>query len=301
MSDKATSLVVRMAQRLGVDSQKLYESLTKVCFSVKEKDRPARAPEPEELLALLVICEQYQLNPFTRQIFAFLAKGGKVVPVVSVDGWIAILNRQPDYDGMEIEFSDKTVMAGGLELPEFCRVKIYRKGLSKPVSVSEFAQECFVEKSEVWRKFPRRMLRHKAIIQAVRVAFGICGIYDEDEAKNIINADAIEVPQASASIAEAPKPALLPSQTQEELQKIVTQLTRHAAAHPGGWSRAYQWADANLADEADRQYVFAALEKSCKEVESAKQAQSAPAAATTAVAVQANPDVFDDWDETQGV
>ena len=32
---------------------------------------------------------------------------------------------------------------------------------------------------------PRRMLRNKVIVQAIRVAFGIGGIYDEDEATDI--------------------------------------------------------------------------------------------------------------------
>jgi hypothetical protein len=35
---------------------------------------------------------------------------------------------------------------------------------------------------------PRRMLRHKALIQAVRVACGFSGIHDEDEALDIAEA-----------------------------------------------------------------------------------------------------------------
>ena len=33
----------------------------------------------------------------------------------------------------------------------------------------------------MWQKWPRRMLRHKALIQAARVAFGFAGLSDEDE------------------------------------------------------------------------------------------------------------------------
>ena len=39
--------------------------------------------------------------------------------------------------------------------------------------------------TEVWRKYPRRMLRHKTIVQAARVAFSISGIYDREEGESI--------------------------------------------------------------------------------------------------------------------
>jgi hypothetical protein len=39
---------------------------------------------------------------------------------------------------------------------------------------------------------PKRMLRHKALIQCARVAFGFSGIFDEDEARDI---SAIKPPQ----------------------------------------------------------------------------------------------------------
>ena len=35
---------------------------------------------------------------------------------------------------------------------------------------------------------PRRMLRHKAMIQCARLAFGFGGIYDQDEAERIVEA-----------------------------------------------------------------------------------------------------------------
>lgn len=293
MSNQATSLVVRMAQRFGVDADKLYASLTKVAFPINSKDAQTRAPTPEEMLSLLLVCEQYQLNPFTKQIHAFLSKSGVVVPVVGIDGWLAILNRQTDYDGMEVEYSPKLVKIAGHDVPEFCSVKIYRKGLSKPVNISEFAQECFVETSPVWKKFPRRMLRHKAIIQAVRIAFGISGIYDEDEANNIINGEAIEVTGTTAAVSAPAKPALLPNQSQEELQKTIANLTRLALSKPEiGWQRAYAWADENL-EEADRAYVRAVLEKEERKHKTA--AKEVPQKAEPAAAVQPAAEVFDDW------
>ena len=69
---------------------------------------------------------------------------------------------------------------------------VYRKDRSRPTKVTEYFAEC-ARATEPWKQFPRRMLRHKAVKEAVRVAFGISGITDEDEARDIAkNAVAFE-------------------------------------------------------------------------------------------------------------
>jgi hypothetical protein len=47
------------------------------------------------------------------------------------------------------------------------------------------------------------MLRHKAMIQAARIAFGFAGIYDEDEAARIAS---VEVHAADAPAEETQRP-----------------------------------------------------------------------------------------------
>ena len=196
--DPLTSLVGRMAAEYGVDERKLYNTLATCVFAQGGKDRngsyQVKTPTVEEMMSLLVICDKYGLNPFTREIFAF-ANRGKIVPVVSIDGWLAILNRQSDYDGLEVEFSPDMVEISGVKIPEFCKVSIYRKSLSRPIVIAEYAAETFMP-TEVWRKYPRRMLRHKTIVQAARVAFSISGIYDREEGESIAAAedDVIDVP-----------------------------------------------------------------------------------------------------------
>jgi hypothetical protein len=41
---------------------------------------------------------------------------------------------------------------------------------------------CF-RNTDPWKQWPRRMLRHKAAIQCARVAFGISGVMEPDEAE----------------------------------------------------------------------------------------------------------------------
>lgn len=137
----------------------------------------------EEFLALLIVSNQYKLNPFTKEIYAFPAKGGGITPVVGVDGWSRIINDNPLCDGIQFEQDD-----------ESCTCKIYRKDRAHPTVVTEYLSEC-QGNSEPWKKYPKRMLRHKALIQCARVAFGFSGIYDEDEARRIDKCQTVKTVQ----------------------------------------------------------------------------------------------------------
>jgi len=59
-----------------------------------------------QMTALMVVADQYGLNPFTKEIYAFPDKGG-IVPVVGVDGWSRIINEHPQFDGLEFEQDDE--------------------------------------------------------------------------------------------------------------------------------------------------------------------------------------------------
>lgn len=131
----------------------------------------------EQMTALLIVANQYGLNPFTREIFAFPDKGG-IVPVVGVDGWSRIMNTHAQFDGMDFKSDDNS-----------CTCIIYRKDRTHPTSATEYMDECKRDNSPAWKSHPRRMLRHKAMIQAARLAFGFTGIYDQDEAERIVEID----------------------------------------------------------------------------------------------------------------
>lgn len=168
---KASALAV-MASRLNCDPVKLHSTLTNTVF---------KGASPDELLALVLVANEYRLNPLTKQIYAFPGKGGGITPIVSIDGWCAVVNRQPDLDGLEFEFEDTEDGK-----PGSCTCVIYIKGRSRPVRVTEFYSECY-RKTDPWTQMPRRMLRHKALIQCARVAFGLSGIYDQDEAIDVVS------------------------------------------------------------------------------------------------------------------
>lgn len=146
-----------------------------------------------QMTALMVVANQYGLNPWTKEIYAFPDKGG-IVPVVGVDGWARIINNHPQFDGIEFEQDDQS-----------CTAIIYRKDRSRPVKVTEYMAECKRASTGPWQSHPKRMLRHKAMIQCARLAFGYGGIHDPEEAQQIvgtIDSDTGEITQAS------PRPAL---------------------------------------------------------------------------------------------
>lgn len=158
-----------MASKFSVEPDKLLGTLKATVF---------KGATNEELLALVVVANSYGLNPLTKEIYAFPAKGGGIVPVVSVDGWIRMANDHPQTDGIEFESAHDSE---GRLVSVTC--KIHRKDRSRPTVVTEYLAEC-KRNSEPW-KMEHRMLRHKALIQCCRVAFGFSGIHDEDEASDI--------------------------------------------------------------------------------------------------------------------
>src|SRR6056297_1201531 len=86
-----------MAARIGADPEELLATLQQGVF----KDA-----KPAEFQALVITAQEYQLNPILKELYAFPAKGGGIVPIVSIDGWLKIINRQPNLDGLKVEFSE---------------------------------------------------------------------------------------------------------------------------------------------------------------------------------------------------
>ena len=59
------------------------------------------------MTALLIVANQYGLNPWTKEIYAFPDRQNGIVPIVGVDGWARILNENPNFDGIEFDLDDE--------------------------------------------------------------------------------------------------------------------------------------------------------------------------------------------------
>lgn len=217
-STHRVSLIAKFAQKFSIDEDKLITTLKATAFKVKDKE-----VTNEQMTALLIVADQYNLNPFTKEIFAFPdAKSNGIVAVVSVDGWSRIINEHGALDGIEFRYSDKKVtMKGAKECPEWCEVVIKRKDRGQPIVVREYLDEVYRDLSYTnpWQTHTKRFLRHKTLIQGARIAFGFGGIYDEDEAERILDGNSIEGAVTSKTIeVEQPKAkeSAAPAATGEE-------------------------------------------------------------------------------------
>ncbi len=170
---RGRSLLRAMATRYGMEADKFRGVIVNTVLPANERQRVSNA----QLAAFLLVAHEYDLNPLTREIYAFPTRGGGIQPIVSVDGWLKLINSHPQFDGME--FRDHLDDQGQLLAITCC---IYRKDRNHPIEVTEYLAECMRD-TDTWKKWPRRMLRHKAAIQAARYAFGFSGIVDEDEAE----------------------------------------------------------------------------------------------------------------------
>lgn len=195
--------LAQIATRLSVSEQELHNIVINTVMP-----NGGRNVTNEQFVSFMAVANEYKLNPLVKEIYAYPAKGGGIQPVVSIDGWLKIINSHPLFNGMTYE--DKR--EEGKLIAITCR--IHKKEIEHPVEVTEYMEECF-RPTDPWKSMPSRMLRHKATIQAGRYAFGISGIIDPDEAERYKEAGVI----GEKEINPAQEPKALPVYTQEQFNE----------------------------------------------------------------------------------
>ena len=173
----SSTAIQTLSVSMGVSQEEVAEVIKGMIIS--SKNQHGAIATNAEMAVVSSVCAKYDLNPLVSECAAFVS-GGKLSVVVMIQGWYRIVNRQPDFDG--VEFEDKLDSNGGI-IATTC--VMYLKNRSRPVRVTEYLSECRQERSDVWKKYPFRMLRHKAYIQCAKMAFGISEVIDDDEASRI--------------------------------------------------------------------------------------------------------------------
>lgn len=266
------SLVAKFASKYSIDANKLLATLKATAF----RQRGDQVITDEQMAALLIVADQYKLNPFTKEIYAYNDKGA-IVPVVSVDGWARIINEHPAFNGLEFRYAEEfETMAGGKSCPIWCEVVIHRKDREKPTIVREYLDETYQEprgQNKVpgpWQSHTKRMLRHKVLIQGSRIAFGFAGIYDEDEAERIVERDMGPAETVAPSGRTVSMPQAKPKQVQQQTADVIEQPARARQAEPERRQQAAaepqraathddESAGADLATDGEKQYVRSKL------------------------------------------
>lgn len=170
----------RCQQRSGMSPESFVESLTQTSLSSLVTWSQA------ELEALLLACERHGLDPLGREVYMLRGGDPLISPalvVVGVDGWSRILNTHRAFAGMQFRESSELIEG----VPAWVECTLHRWDRRVPTRVREYLVEVRGH-SQSWLTHPRRMLRHKALVQCARLAFGLVGIYDHDEAQGIASA-----------------------------------------------------------------------------------------------------------------
>lgn len=168
------SLVEAMAAEYGLEANKFVGIVRETVMPTREGKQIAT---DAMVAAFLQVAHTYKLNPFFREIYAFPTKTGGIQPIVSVDGWLAIANREPNFDGYEYEElrDEKKNLEGG-------KITIYLKNRPRPFIHREYFSEN-KRNTDPWNNMPRRMMENRTTVQGLRRALGIHGIMDQDEAE----------------------------------------------------------------------------------------------------------------------
>ncbi len=184
------SLLDRSVARSGLSYDSFVRHITKGALG------SLKIWNESDLERLLLTCERLGLDPVGRDIYCTDQVGGEdqaghglindtaqsrpPLLVVSLDGWCRIINAHPQFEGMS--FAESCEREDGL--PLWIECTMHRVDRKVATTVREYMCEARTEQS-AWLTHPRRMLRHKALVQCARLCFGLSGIYDPDEAQRI--------------------------------------------------------------------------------------------------------------------
>ena len=121
----------------------------------------------KSILTLLRVAKQYELDPLQEEVL-LTQYDNHWQASISVDGWIKLINKHPTFAGMSFTESPETDQS----LPLWMECTIHRSDRPISTTVREYLTEVKTV-SDIWKKMPRRMLRHRTLQQCARLAMGI--------------------------------------------------------------------------------------------------------------------------------
>lgn len=168
---ESESLVVRMARQYRMEPTEFQRVVKETCMPTKPP------PTDAEFMLFLAAAHEYGCNPLIREIYAFRRNDGAgIQPIVAIDGFLRKANEHPMNNGMQAvpNYSESGQLIS-------VTATIHRKDRQHPTVITESLKENFRPNSDNWKTRPERMLRHRALAQAIRIAFGFAGVMEEDE------------------------------------------------------------------------------------------------------------------------
>jgi hypothetical protein len=152
--------VNQCAKQIGIDEDELQAWIEQQTVAYTSTHSP-------RLLQLLRTAKEHQLDPLQEEVLLAQYEGHWKI-IISIDGWIKLINRHPAFTGISFDQSSEEKEG----LPIWMECTITRSDRTMPITTREYLAEVRND-SDYWKKMPRRMLRHKAMQQCARVALAI--------------------------------------------------------------------------------------------------------------------------------
>ncbi|KZL22671.1 recombinase RecT [Pseudovibrio sp. Ad37] len=239
----------------------------------------------EEIVSLLTVAERYDIDPFLREFYASRTPEGKVIPLLTYDGWVRIVNRHPEYNGEAFVYSDDKVNERhtGQEVYEWIECAIHRKDRGYPTVVREFFRENYQDAAVnpqdashdlgSWQKLPNRRLRMQAFVQTARLAFGVSGIYHQQDLQPVS-----DVKSSPAVEAPAPKQieqtfSAIPLHVNREKVKAIVDPLVQRAKELNAWMFVEQYLRKSIPEGDDLQFALQMAQEAKAECESSPPVQ----------------------------
>jgi phage recombination protein Bet len=126
----------------------------------------------DELRLFAMVAARSGLDPFAKQIYAIKRKG-RVTFQTGIDGLRSIAARTGEYDGQdEPEYGpDCPCQQNPKPHPLYAVVRVYRKGVARPIPATAYWHEYLPVDTFQWVKMPHLMLAKVAEALALRKAF----------------------------------------------------------------------------------------------------------------------------------
>ena len=177
MASTGKSPLAALAEEKGLSTEKLSQALRSQVF----RDGKATG---EEVFMYAARCKRYGIDPLARELLVWRSNGALIF-YLGVDAWARIVNRHPQFDGIEFNYSEEQFeSSGGKKAYEWIECIIHRKDRNHSIRVREDFDE--VNKgTRPWADMPKRMHRHKVFVQCARLAFGLTDLHSEDDLETV--------------------------------------------------------------------------------------------------------------------
>ena len=168
----APNIATKLSEAIGTLNELIDQEVASAATVLKIDEAQLKAwidlqieVPAKTMLHLLRTMQNLHLDPLNEEIGVTQYEDGSWQVFITIEGCSKLLNSHPQFNGLVFNQADCLVEG----VPEWIECSIFRRDRMMPITVREYFIEVRNDK-DIWKKMPRRMLRHRALQQCVRLA-----------------------------------------------------------------------------------------------------------------------------------